>query len=70
MIARRSVIAGMAGLALGPGAALTAHGQQPARRFRVGVLGVGMAEGSAVHIDAFKQALRELGHVEGGNIVY
>ena len=68
MIARRTVIAGIAGLGLG--AALAVHGQQSAKRFRVGVLGVGMAEGSTAHIDAFKQALRELGHVEGGNIVY
>ena len=68
MIARRTVIAGMAGLGLSAG--LAAHGQQPARRFRIGGIGVGMPEGSAVHLDAFTQAMRELGHVEGGNIVY
>ena len=49
---------------------LAAHGQQLAKRFRIGGIGVGMPEGSAVHIDAFTQAMRELGHVEGGNIVY
>jgi putative ABC transport system substrate-binding protein len=68
MIARRTVIAGMAGLGLG--AALAVYGQQPAKRFRIGMLGVGMAEGSAATLDAFKQAMRELGHAEGGNIVY
>ena len=51
-------------------APLAAHGQQLARRFRIGGIGAGMPEGSAVHIDAFMQAMRELGHVEGGNIVY
>src|SRR5262245_4808284 len=43
--------------------------QQPTKVARTGFLGGGSASGTAVRIDAFRRGLRELGYVEGKNIV-
>jgi ABC-type uncharacterized transport system substrate-binding protein len=43
--------------------------QQPARIFRIGVLTASSASSASARVDAFRQRLRELGYVEGKNIV-
>jgi putative ABC transport system substrate-binding protein len=43
--------------------------QQPARIFRIGILVAASASGYLSWVEAFRQRLRELGHVEGKNIV-
>jgi putative ABC transport system substrate-binding protein len=47
----------------------SAGAQQPAKSPRIGLLGGGSAAANAGRIDAFRQGLRELGYVEGKNIV-
>src|SRR4029450_4573468 len=47
---------------------LAARGQQPSRVPRVGFLFYGARELS-IEVDAFRQGLRELGYVEGQNII-
>jgi len=56
--------------ALGLLASLAAHRQPPRGRFRIGVLAIGTPEGATAVTDAFNQAMRELGYVEGTNVVY
>jgi len=51
-------------------APLAAQGQQAARVPRIGVLQAGTPTGSQFMFDAFKQAMRELGYVEGRNILF
>jgi len=46
-----------------------AQAQQPANIPRIGLLGGGSAAANAGRIEAFRQGLRELGYVEGKNIV-
>jgi putative ABC transport system substrate-binding protein len=46
-----------------------AEAQQPKEIPRVGFLGASSASYAAVRLDAFRQGLRELGYVEGKNIV-
>jgi putative ABC transport system substrate-binding protein len=46
-----------------------AEAQQPAKIARVGYLGGGSAELEKVWVDAFLQGLRDLGYIEGKNIV-
>jgi len=48
---------------------LAVEAQQPTKVARIGFLGGGSASGTAVRIDAFRRGLRELGYVEGKNIV-
>jgi putative ABC transport system substrate-binding protein len=48
---------------------LAPQAQQPTKVPRIGLLGGGSASANAVRIDAFRQGLRELGYVEGKNIV-
>jgi putative ABC transport system substrate-binding protein len=67
MIDRRIFINGTAALSLFP---FAAHAQQPSKQFRIGVLGVGTPEGTVAVTQAFEQAMRELGYVHGGTIVY
>ena len=43
--------------------------QQPAKIPRIGILGGGSASGNARRMEGFHQGLRELGYVEGKNIV-
>jgi len=46
-----------------------AQTQQPAKIHRIGWLAAGSASGVAPLTDAFRQGLRQLGYVEGKNIV-
>ena len=46
-----------------------AEAQQPAKILRIGILFLSSASGQSARIDAFRQRLRELGYVEGKNIV-
>ena len=49
--------------------AAIAQAQQPAKIPRIGYLAVNSLSDNAARIDAFRQGLRELGYVEGKNIV-
>jgi putative ABC transport system substrate-binding protein len=46
-----------------------AEAQQPTKVPRIGFLGAGSSASSASRIEAFRQGLRELGYVEGKNIL-
>ena len=48
---------------------ITGYAQQPGKIFRIGFLGFGSAATWANRIDALRGGLRELGYVEGKNIV-
>ena len=48
---------------------LSAHGQQPTNVPRIGYLSAPSLSASATRVEAFRQGLRELGYVEGKNIV-
>ena len=65
---RRAFIAGLGGAAAWP---VVARGQQPKKVPRIGFLATGSLElaDSLVNINAFRQGLRELGYVEGDNIL-
>src|SRR5215470_7587947 len=47
----------------------SAHAQQPKKMPRVGYLGNPSPSANSERIEAFRQGLRELGYVEGKNIV-
>ncbi len=49
--------------------AATAQAQQPTKVPRIGYLAVNSLSDNAARIDAFRQGLRELGYVEGKNII-
>ena len=65
---RREFIAALGGAAAWP---VVARGQQPKKVPRIGFLATGSLElaDSLVNINAFRQGLRELGYVEGENIL-
>ena len=64
---RREFIAGLSGAAaVWP---MTARAQQPAQIPQVGWIWPGVAAGNPTEVMGFKQGLRELGYVEGRNIV-
>ena len=66
----RTAVQTLAALSLGMLAAVPAAGaEQPAKVFRVGFLGSGSPATYAALVDAFRQGLRELGYVEGQNVV-
>ncbi len=67
MHARRRVIVGLAVGALHPSAFLAQ--QQANKVHQIGFLGTGSAPAWANNVDAFREGLRELGYVEGKNIV-
>jgi putative tryptophan/tyrosine transport system substrate-binding protein len=48
---------------------LPAPAQQPKKVPRIGFLGTSSASALAARIEAFRQGLRELGYLEGKNIV-
>ena len=48
---------------------VTAQAQQPAKVPRIGYLTGATPDGQSARIEAFRQGLRELGYVEGKNIV-
>lgn len=45
------------------------YAQKPDRIYRVGVLGVASATGYARQVDAFRRGLRDLGYIEGKNVL-
>jgi hypothetical protein len=49
--------------------AVTAEAQQPKRTSRIGLLSGSGPTTNPAALEAFRQGLRELGYVEGGNIV-
>jgi putative ABC transport system substrate-binding protein len=51
------------------GAPLGADAQQPGKVHRIGVLGATSASAYTIYVDAFRQGLRDLGYVEGRNVV-
>src|SRR4029450_4063967 len=60
-----SILVAVVLLALG----VTAEAQQPKKVPRIGLLGVVSASAAEGRIEAFRQGLRDLGYVEGKNIV-
>src|SRR6266487_156934 len=48
---------------------LAARAQQPGRIWRIGVLETSPAASNAANFDAFRKGLRELGYVEGQNLI-
>ncbi|HZM35093.1 MAG TPA: ABC transporter substrate-binding protein [Burkholderiales bacterium] len=51
-------------------APLASHAQQPIKQARIACLGFGNPEAQGYLYQAFKQGMRELGHVEGDNVVF
>lgn len=47
-----------------------AEAQQPKRIPRIGILNSGSRSSDATNRDAFREGMRELGYVEGKNIVF
>jgi putative tryptophan/tyrosine transport system substrate-binding protein len=64
---RREVITLLAGVSIAP--SLAAHAQEPAKLARVGFLGLAPASSWASRLEIFRSGLRELGWVEGRNIL-
>src|SRR5438128_512630 len=64
---RREFIALLSGMAAWPLAARAQ--QQPAKIARIGYLGFATAAGDAPRVEALRTGLRDLGYVEGKNIV-
>jgi putative tryptophan/tyrosine transport system substrate-binding protein len=50
-------------------ACTNAEAQQPKKVPRIGLLRPGSPPGSSPYVDAFRQGLRDLGYVEGKNII-
>ena len=67
MISRRAFLGGLAGGLLA--APLTAEGQQPGRVARIGYLAANLAVADPRTREAFLQGLRDLGYVEGRNLL-
>jgi putative tryptophan/tyrosine transport system substrate-binding protein len=65
---RRREVIGFAGTALFAWP-LVARAQAPAKIARLGFLGFGTPAGSASRVEAFRAGLRDLGYVEGKNLV-
>ena len=62
---RLLIAAGLAALA----APLRAAAQQQGKLWRIGFMGSGSHSAAAKHFDALRAALRDLGYVEGKNLV-
>jgi putative ABC transport system substrate-binding protein len=63
---RRKLIAVLAATAVWP---LAGRGQEPAKPARIGFLGLAPASASASRVDALRAGLRDLGWIEGKNIL-
>jgi putative tryptophan/tyrosine transport system substrate-binding protein len=48
---------------------LAARAQQPARVARIGILGLASADGAAPYVNAVRSGLRDLGYIEGKNLI-
>jgi putative tryptophan/tyrosine transport system substrate-binding protein len=64
---KKAIIFLLVGLALALGR--IAEAQQPKKVHRIGLLGAASASANAGRIEAFRQGLRELGYVEGKNLI-
>jgi putative ABC transport system substrate-binding protein len=64
---RRDLIVALAAVAMG--APLAAFAQQKGKVWRIGILGAASASGTASRFEALRAGLRDLGYVEGKNIV-
>jgi putative ABC transport system substrate-binding protein len=51
-------------------APLASHAQQPIKQARIAFLGMGTPETHGLLYEAFKQGMRELGHVDGDDVVF
>jgi putative ABC transport system substrate-binding protein len=69
MIDRRTFIGTMAGSALITAARAVDAQQQPAKIYRIGFLGITSASEFASRVEALRAGLRDLGYIEGRNIV-
>jgi ABC-type uncharacterized transport system substrate-binding protein len=67
MLGRRAFLAGSGAVLLA--APLTAQAQQAAKVYRIGFLSGGSAAASKPFAEQFRQGLRELGYVEGQNLI-
>src|SRR5436309_6665806 len=63
---RRTFIGGVAGALLAP---LSANAQQPSKIYRIGILEAIPAAQNAANLDSLRKGLRELGYVEGRNLI-
>jgi len=63
---RRAFVAGLGAVLAAP---LAAEAQQAGKVFRVGFLGSTSPSGYASQVEAFRGGLRDLGYVEGQNLV-
>jgi putative tryptophan/tyrosine transport system substrate-binding protein len=69
-LSRRRFVVGVAGLGLLAGCGRLPWQPPPAAKIpRIGVQSAGLPSAVAARIEAFRQALRELGYVEGENVV-
>jgi putative ABC transport system substrate-binding protein len=50
--------------------AVIAEAQQPKKTYRIGTLSGGSASTSKANYDAFREGLRQLGYVEGANVIF
>ncbi len=66
MISRRGLLTSTGGALAWP---YVARAQQPGKVWRVGILDTASAESNAANIEAFRKGLRELGYVEGQNLI-
>ena len=69
MIARRQFLLFTGACALGRTGPLRAQTQPPAKVYRLGFLGAAAPIQPSPNLDAFREALRELGWIEGRNII-
>src|SRR5258708_7106230 len=65
MISRRGFVAGSVTLLAAP---LAAEAEQARKVYRIGLLAPGSASASAARVGVFREALRQLGYIEGENI--
>src|SRR6516164_10903303 len=63
---RREFITIVGGAAVWP---LVARAQQPTKIARIGILGLASAAGAAPYVDAVRSGLRNLGYIEGKNLI-
>jgi putative ABC transport system substrate-binding protein len=63
---RREFITIVGGAAVWP---LVARAQQPTKIARIGILGLASAAGAAPYVDAVRSGLRDLGYIEGKNLI-
>ena len=66
MTTRRELLIALCAGALAPFASVA---QQPGKMIRIGYLGAETASGETKRLDALRASLRDLGYVEGKNIV-